>query len=197
MTSKHDDLEAIRTIVETLTPFDPKEQERIIRWACEKLELAVPSSKGGAPAAPPITGRSQSSEPGGKKDIKSFVNSKNPKNDKQFATAVAYYFAFEAPEAERKEAIGSEDLQDACRLVDRERLRNPGQTLRNAAYDGLLDRGGERGTYKINTVGENLVAVTLPTQETPPKSRPAKRRSKKPRRTTKSKKPSRKRPSKK
>jgi len=47
-------------------------------------------------------------------------------------------------------------------MVGRARLENPGQTLRNAHHGGLLDRGEGRGLYVINTVGENLVAMTLP-----------------------------------
>ena len=80
----------------------------------------------------------------------------------QFAATVAYFFAFEAPEAEQKKSITAADLMDACRKVGRDRLQNPGQTLRNACHNGLLDKAEDRGAYKINTVGENLVAVTLP-----------------------------------
>jgi hypothetical protein len=80
----------------------------------------------------------------------------------QFAATVAYYFAFEAPTEERKESITADDLQDACRQVGRHRLSSPIKTLLNAHASGLLDKAGERGAYKINTVGENLVAVTLP-----------------------------------
>ena len=43
MTSKPDDLEAVRTLVATLSVFDATEQERIIRWTREKLGLAVSS----------------------------------------------------------------------------------------------------------------------------------------------------------
>jgi hypothetical protein len=80
----------------------------------------------------------------------------------QFAATVAYYFAFEAPLGERKDSITADDLQDACRQVGRHRLKRPIKTLHNAHASGLLDKAGERGAFKINTVGENLVAVTLP-----------------------------------
>ena len=170
MVSPHDDLDAVRTLVDTLSPFEMEEQQRIIRWACEKLGITnvMPIGVGSGlqpstiqPETPPKSIHS----PGHTVtplDIKSFVNSKKPSNDMQFATTVAYYFAFEASEAQRKESISSEDLQEACRKVGRERLQNPGQTLRNAHHNGLLDKAGDRGVYKINTVGENLVAVTLP-----------------------------------
>jgi hypothetical protein len=40
-------------------------------------------------------------------------------------------------------------------------LKFPAQTLINAHGAGLLDTA-ERGAYAINSVGENLVAMTLP-----------------------------------
>jgi hypothetical protein len=36
--------------------------------------------------------------------------------------------------------------------------------LINAHHQGLLDRG-ERGKYEINAVGENLVALSLPSSQ--------------------------------
>ena len=76
-----------------------------------------------------------------------------------FATVVAYFYRFMAPE--KKETVGAADLQEATRLVGRSRLANPGQTMINAAASGLLDKAG-RGQYRVNTVGENLVALVLP-----------------------------------
>jgi hypothetical protein len=77
-----------------------------------------------------------------------------------FAT-VAYYHRFEALEAQCKSEINADDLRDTCRLVNRERLHDPLQTLQNARNLGLLHRPG-RGVFSINSVGENLVAMTLP-----------------------------------
>jgi hypothetical protein len=42
MTSKVDDLEAVRVLAETLHPFTSDDRERIIRWAREKLGMTVP-----------------------------------------------------------------------------------------------------------------------------------------------------------
>lgn len=111
-------------------------------------------------------------------NIKSFVTAKNPRSDVQFAATVAYYFQFEAPQSERKSAINKDDLQDACRKVGRERFKNPYQTLVNAHTLWLLDKGAEKATYSINSVGENLVAMTLP-GDINPLSKPAKKRVKK------------------
>jgi hypothetical protein len=109
------------------------------------------------PPPPPAAGTSTS--------IKAFIAEKRPRSDVQYAAAVAYYYRFEASEAEKKEQIGSDDLQESTRKAGRERFANPLQTLSNAHKLGLLDRGSERGTFLINSVGENLVAMTLPDGE--------------------------------
>src|SRR3989344_4119686 len=162
-----DDLEAVRKLVDALSDFDNTEQERIIRWACEKLGL--PSAVGISRTLPPkpgvvadfsSTGAIDSRRPA--RDIKAFIEEKSPKNDRQLAAVVAYYYAFEAPESNRKASIGSTDLVEACRLAQKHRPKTPGQTLINAAHSGLLDKADETGKYKLNAVGENLVAMALP-----------------------------------
>lgn len=169
MSQQKDDLEAVRKVADALEGFDPKDQERIIRWARERIGLSVtplsPQALQSPP--PPALGRAPQtatlpSTATGAKNLKTFVTEKRPKNDVQFAATVAYYYRFEAPENLRKDEINGDDLQEACRLVVRERFKNPGQTVRNAHKLGLLDKGEQPGFFAINSVGENLVAVTLP-----------------------------------
>jgi hypothetical protein len=165
--SKTDDLEAVRTVVDALKDFKLEEQQRIFRWAAEKLGVSLPAGTGQVPTAgtlattparPAIT----PAAPGGATDIKTFMGEKKPRNDVQYAAAVAYYYRFEAPPAEKKDTINKDDLQEATRKSGRDRFTNPLQTLNNAHTLGLLDRGPEKGTFVINSVGENLVAMTLP-----------------------------------
>lgn len=167
MPQQKDDLEAVRLVADALEGFEAKDQERIIRWAREKLGLAtvpaVPSAGSTQPSTPPPEAQAPNvTAPAGSKDLKTFVAEKKPKNDVQFATTVAYYYRFEAPPNLRKNEINGDDLQEGCRLVGRERFKVPGQTLRNAHTLGLLNRGSESGSFAVNSVGENLVAVTLP-----------------------------------
>lgn len=164
MTKPADDLEAIRLVIQALEPFDSKDRERIIRWAAEKLGMTPPSaslshiiSQAGVtqtPAAGVVP-----------KDIRSFVMAKNPKTDNQMAAVVAYYYHFEAPATERKDSIGKEELIDACRKSDRKRPARPEQVLVNTYAAGLLDKAGSSGKYRLNSVGENLVAMVLPEQD--------------------------------
>jgi hypothetical protein len=180
-----DDLDAVRKVVEALDGFEAKDQERIIRWAREKLGLTQPSvATPSLPSAVPLSATPATGQPSGgrSQDIKSFIASKSPQSDVQFATAVAYYYRFEVSEPQQKLAITAEDLQDAARKVDRDRLTKPSQTLVNAYNQGLLDKAGERGAYSLNTVGENLVAMALPASgpnssqgQRRPRSRPQKK----------------------
>jgi hypothetical protein len=145
------------------------EQERIIRWVSESLELA-----GAAPSLRPepttAAARHSPSEPvvghhhdtrAVARDMRSFVQEKHPKNDVQFVAVAAYFHRFIAPTDERKDSITSADLQDAARLAPRAVFKNPSTTLNNAVQQGYMDRAG-RGAYRLNAVGENLVSMTLP-----------------------------------
>lgn len=165
-----DDLEAVRLVVGALKDFDTKAQERILRWAQEKLGLFAPSRASTQPADVTTAAPGQPQSPhmptDGGSDIKSFVEKKNPASDTQFAATIAYYYQFEAPPESRKDSISASDLQEACRQVGRRRIRYLRQTLVNAHGQGLLDRAGP-GAYSINTVGENLVAVALPSDGAP------------------------------
>jgi hypothetical protein len=161
--AQKDDLEAVRLVADALDGFEAKDQERIIRWARERIGLSLaPLSPSGQPSSetPPVPGSSTPATT--VRDLKTFVAEKKPKNDVQFAATVAYYHRFEAPANLRKNEINGDDLQEACRLVGRERFKTPGQTIRNAHTLGLLDKGEQPGFFAINSVGENLVAVTLP-----------------------------------
>lgn len=172
-----DDLDAVRAIVKALEPFKADEQERIIRWAKEKIGLGVATTVHDESTHTVIAEQLRPSKTA--RTIKEFLNLKQPKSDNHLAATVAYYYRFEAPENERREFITKEDLLNACRLAEWERPNHPGQVLVNSQGAGLLDRGPEKGSYIINSVGENLVAVTLPSSSTPRSPKKSSKRSKK------------------
>ena len=96
MTKGTDDLEAVRSIVKALESFSPEEQERIIRWAREKLGLTVtiaprePMRPGAAAAAAIAASNAfadRESEASTGRNIKTFIAEKNPQGDGQFAAA--------------------------------------------------------------------------------------------------------------
>ncbi|HEY6250103.1 MAG TPA: hypothetical protein VI685_09080 [Candidatus Angelobacter sp.] len=164
MAKPTDDLEAVRVVADALKEFQKDEQERIIRWARERIGLSttLPTNVRETSGASTAGSGFQPQVAESVNNIKSFMEQKKPKSDNQFAVAVAYYHRFEAPESQRKSEINSDDLLEACRLAQRGRMLHPQQVLINLRNQGLLDKGSEKGKYSINTVGENLVAMVLP-----------------------------------
>lgn len=184
--------DAAKAIVDTLKGLDDQTRALAIRFASETLGIQTPAP---APAGSPTqaSGSSAASPPGAggpthSTDIKQFTAAKSPKSDQQFAAVVAYFYRFEAPPDQRKESIDADTLQTAARLAGRNRHKNPRMTLTNAKNAGYLDSAGT-GMFKISTVGENLVAMTLPgsSAENSPRRAGGKRRTT---RQTRTKKPS-------
>lgn len=181
MTKPADDLEAVRTISDTLEPFPDDDRERILRWVREKLGMSGVSTPGPAaphtvasesplPESPPVHPSASSSGGTPQMDIRSFVAEKDPRNDIELAATVAYFYQFVAPEDAQKESITGNDLVEACRAASRPRPARPAQTLGNAFTAGVLDRGAH-GQYRLNAVGENLVAMVLPDSDGESKAR--------------------------
>ena len=187
MTAGDSDFDAAKAVADQLKDLDKERQQRVLRWVAESLNLDL----GAASVTPQRQGELRQHElPSGHQqppqhahqhrptDIKSFADAKQPKSDVQFAAVVAYYYRFEAPAENRKDAIDAQTLQEGARLAGRRRPPKALMTLNNAKKLGYLD-SSERGQFRINSVGENLVAMTLPgsgADSSRGPSRPAKRR---------------------
>ncbi len=187
MTKPHNDFEVAKSINDLLEPLNGERRERILRWVSESLGLsavvAAPTTSaktGDSATVLPATQSPLKSPVQSSVDIKSFVEEKSPRSDQHFAAVVAYYFRFQAPEQQRKTSLDTDTLQDATRLVGRKRLTNPLATLNNAKNSGYLNSSAPR-EFEISTVGENLVAMTLPSGDgdTKQKKKTAKKKTKK------------------
>lgn len=183
MSPEDNDFDVAKKVADLLKPLGRERQQKILRWVGESFDVTItPAATSPAvnqPAIPGALASSQMTTQLRATNIKSFVDSKSPKSDNQFAAVVAYYYAFEAPADERHDTITAELLRDAARLAQRKRLGTPSVTLAHAKSRGYLD-AVDRGQYRINSVGENLVAMTLPssgpiTEST--RKAPARRRS--------------------
>ena len=163
------DFLAAEEIKGILAGREKPEQERIVRWVSESLELSLTPA---GPArghvqdvhVPPVAAPETAGEVGHgsrAKDMRSWVDEKQPKSDAQFVAVAAYFLRFIAPTAERKDSFTADDLQTAARLGGWKVFKTPSVTLNNVINQGYLDRAG-RGAYRLNAVGENLVTMTLP-----------------------------------
>jgi hypothetical protein len=171
MTISKSDFMAAEEIKSILNGREKAEQERIIRWISESLGLPTVSSRpfgnpelppaSPSPAGPLVT--QDTYHPGHKrpKDIRSFMGEKKPKSDVHVAAVIAYFYRFEAPQADRKETLNATELDDASRQARGFGFKRPLVTLNNARQAGYFDSAG-RGRFKLNAVGENLVAMALP-----------------------------------
>jgi hypothetical protein len=177
------ELDAAKAIVEKLEPLEKEQQERALRFAAETLglTLVLQSSSSGAPrllVTPPTASTSFTtatvSSPRST-DLKQFTQEKAPKSDQQFAAVAAYYYQFEAPHDQQRDTINAELLANAARLAGRKRPSR--HALNNAKKAGYVDSVGQ-GNFRLNTVGENLVAITLPGGEAATPSKRVKRASK-------------------
>jgi hypothetical protein len=158
--------DAAKAIVDAVSKLDKPSQALAMRFATETLGLQPtpqahqppPSASQSLPASAPTGGGGSAHST----DIKQFTAAKAPKTDQQFAAVVAYFYRFEAPESERRDTIDKDTLKEAIRLVGgRHQPKDPFATLNNAKNSGYLDSAGS-GQFRINSVGENLVAMALP-----------------------------------
>jgi len=193
---KKSHFDAAKEIVESLQGLDKTSQVLAMRFAAETLGLQ-PGAPSHTPVAAVLPAPAGAPTPTGTPhgmDIKQFTAAKAPTSDQQFAAVVAYFYRFEAPEGQRRETIDSDFLLEAARLAGRKRPSNARFTLNNAKNAGYLDVA-TTGKYRINSVGENLVAMALPgnASENSSARSPKKKKSKTkiPRKTVKARKPSR------
>ena len=156
-------LDAAQKIVAELAGMTPDHQILAIKFAVETLGLKMlpTSASFGSPVTvhqpPPPAGVGSDHST----DIRSFKDIKAPKSDRQFAAVVAYFYQFEAKPESRRDTIDAELMKEAARLAGWPQVSRWSMTLTNAKNAGYLDAAGA-GKFKLSSVGENLVAITLP-----------------------------------
>ncbi len=156
-------LDAAQKIVAELAGMAPDQQTLAIRFAIETLSLKMlPTSSSlglglATHQAQPVVGAGSDHST----DIRSFKDAKAPKSDRQFAALVAYFYQFEAKPESRRDNIDAELMKEAARLARWPQVARWSMTLTNAKNAGYLDSVGA-GKFKLSSVGENLVAMTLP-----------------------------------
>ncbi len=168
------ELKAIKTISEALAPLDAEARERALSYAMQHLGIGAPPLLSGrsvdqlereAIPSPEGVGSSPSIEPPSRvSDIRSLKEQKRPSTDVEMATLTAYYLRHLAPKEERKEEIGTEDIEKYFVQADYPLPSDKRYTLPNAKKAGYLE-SASRGKYKMNSVGHNLVAHSMPRTE--------------------------------
>lgn len=166
--------QAIDQAIDALEPLDPESRKTALSAVCAHLQIELAENVGGggskhldgpsnSPPPPAVHDKAPPpAAPSEKTDIRSLKEQKQPRSARQMACIVAYYLQENAPENERKENISAGDLERYFKQAGFKLPNKISQVLPDAKSAGYFDSAG-RGEYKLNAVGYNLVAHTLPT----------------------------------
>lgn len=165
--------QAIDQIIDALERLDESTRSTAVQAACAHLGLAAPSTsaRGSVPALTTTSETARTHDPSRqgrgtdkKIDIRSLKEEKQPQSAKQMACVVAFYLHELAPEAERKDTVSTKDIEKYFKQAGFKLPTKVEQVLVDAKRSGYFESAA-RGEYKLNAVGYNLVAHTLPSSK--------------------------------
>jgi hypothetical protein len=159
------EIEAIRVVLGALTPLSEKARASVLDYVTHRLDL-VPSPASSAKGLPTIAATQQAPVtppvPGGTaQHIKQFKEEKRPRSANEMAALVAYYLGNVVPSEQRKATVNIKDIETHFKIAGFPLPRQLRVMLPNAKNAGYFDLVGD-GEYKLNAVGHNLVAHSMP-----------------------------------
>ncbi|MBL8752334.1 MAG: hypothetical protein JNK15_03455 [Planctomycetes bacterium] len=183
--SKEDrELAAIRQVISALSDLDPEARSRVVSYAFQRLGISsttlVANTQPSLISGSEAQIGSQPAQGSRQVDVRTFGQSKNPRSANERVAVVAYYLAELAPQEDRKPLLSAADITKYFKQADFPLPGAARMTLVNAKNAGYIDAAGERGMYRLNPVGHNLVVHGLPASTDAPGSprRPRARASK-------------------
>jgi len=154
------EVEAIKAVLAALTPLSGKARSSVLDYVTRRLDLVPP----GAPSLVPgvaLSSSTSTSPTSATVHIKNFKDDKRPRSANEMAAVVAYYLANIAPMEQRKQTINQKDIETYFKIASFPLPQQVRVTLLNAKNAGYFDSAGD-GEYKLNAVGHNLVAHSMP-----------------------------------
>jgi hypothetical protein len=168
MTDEFDkEVEAIKTILSALKPLNTKARDTVLDYVFKRLEISPPTTTLETFPEEPTTIPSvkpPETEPKRKIHIEEFKKEKQPRSAIEMTVLTAYYLSNLAPKSERKELITKKDLETYFKIAKYRLPKELAFTLVNAKKAGYLDSAG-KGKYKLNPIGYNLVAHSMPKEK--------------------------------
>lgn len=176
-----EELTAIKAVADALEPLSSAGRRHVIAYVAEALGLAAPAPEQeqtppSMPAADVLTGAVPPAASGRPIDIRTLKEQKEPQSANEMAALVAYYVSELLPPEEQQDVVTSAIIEKYFKQANFRLPSRVAQTLPDAARAGYFD-AVDRGQYKLNPVGYNLVAHGMPSRgrEPPaPASRPRK-----------------------
>ena len=159
------EIEAIKRVLSALEPLRPEVRTSVLRYVTGRLQMPqqpVQASEQAVPAGSATgLGESAIGQKSSQTHIKEFKEQKKPRYAIEMAAVVAYYLQDLAPPKERKDRISTRDVETYFKIAEFKLPTKSQFTLPNARAAGYFDAVGN-GEYKLNAVGHNLVAHSLP-----------------------------------
>lgn len=164
------ELQAIATLLTALEPLSNEARANVILYVFKRLGIDLPGPNvrptRGAAEGVAVHHANSATDVAGVIDIRSFKEEKQPKTASEMVAIAAYYLAHLAPPDERRDYIVADDIRKYfLQAVFPLPSAPPHMTLVNAKNAGYLD-ARERGQYRLNPVGYNLVTNKLPLPQT-------------------------------
>lgn len=164
-----EELMAIKAVADALLPLSTASRRHVIAYVTEALGVPAVAKLGlGQPVTPePRLAAAPDKDATGAPelpiDIRSLKEQKEPRSANEMAALVAYYVSELLPPDEQRTVITAADIEKYFKQAN---YRLPGrvaQTLPDAARAGYFD-AIDRGQYRLNPVGYNLVAHGMPSR---------------------------------
>jgi hypothetical protein len=167
-----DDVKAISTLISVLKPLDEATRVHVLEFVLKRLGISLTVGSG----APIQMSDSQNLSPvhpvppapavSRVVDIRSFAAEKNPKTVNERVAVIGYYLANLAALPDRRDCLVADDIKtyfiQAGFPLPTSTANVTLTNAKNAGYLIALDRG----QYRLNPVGHNLVAHKLPNEGT-------------------------------
>lgn len=177
-------VDAITALLTALGPLDAEARVHVIEFVVKRLGIKLPGDSIAAALVStkpelagfgahgehltPLPGASEANNPPPRPahvvDVRSFAEGKNPQTMSERVAVIAYYLAHEAAPADRKDRLTWDDIEPYFKQAGFPLPTASHMALTNAKNAGYLVPV-DRGQYKLNAVGHNLVAHKLPAGE--------------------------------
>jgi hypothetical protein len=158
------ELDAIAVILTALDGLEGESIQRVLDYVFERLSIVRPTRLSVVQPANIVPSALTARDAGHavrQPSIRDLKDQKKPASSNQMAALVAYYLSEIAPEGERKDAINASDLERYFKQAGFKLPKAIPQALPNAAAAGYFE-ATDRGLYRLNPVGYNLVVHGLP-----------------------------------
>jgi len=157
-----DEVEAIKAVLKALESLTPDARSSVAGYVLKRLGIAVSVEAAflGAVTSQTPAGPAEAAALSTPIHLEDLKKQKNPKSASEMAALVAFYLSELAPSAQRKKTVTAADIKTYFKIGGYP-LPEVQFTLPNAKQAGYFDAVGN-GEYRLNAVGYNLVAHSLP-----------------------------------